>query len=499
MLAAQAPREPAKPGLYLGMGAKVGEVSHDRAIVHVKLTRTPGHTSKRRVPGAEGEARLHFGVAPELDGTRPDPARHRGRSTKWLRAVEDRDFSVQFVLEGLPAASRITYVVEYRPLANAKAPALTPQRGGSRAHGSGNATPSNAKGKRDERASRQSAPFSFHTPAKPDTRRHVCFQVTTGQDVRGMDTYRSMAQQGPHFLVSTGDNVYYDKAIDARSVPEAYTAYEEIYGFEQAKDYFRHVIGYFEKDDHDYRWNDADPYMIGRWVGKKQHKRLKRARIVAERKNAVCDGNWLTHEEGIAVFKTVFPMSEKTYRTFRWGKGLQIWLLEGRDYRSPNRMKDGPDKTIWGRTQRAWLYKTLAESDADWRVVISPTPIVGPDRTRGKRDNHANPKGFWHEGQAFLKWVAAQKRRNIVLACGDRHWQYHSIDKRGTHEFSCGPTCDQHTQNVPPTYDGITRPYGERKGGFLQGEYDPASRALSFKFFNARGKQLYKTSLPPAK
>ena len=46
-------------------------------------------------------------------------------------------------------------------------------------------------------------------------------------------------------------------------------------------------------------------------------------------------------------------MGEQTYRTFRWGKDLQIWLVEGRDFRSPNNMPDGPDKTIWGAEQKA--------------------------------------------------------------------------------------------------------------------------------------------------
>ena len=70
--------------------------------------------------------------------------------------------------------------------------------------------------------------------------------------------------------------------------------------------------------------------------------------------------------------------------------------MEGRDYRSPNDMPDGPGKTIWGEEQMAWLKKTAAESDAAFRILISPTPIVGPDR-ENKRDNHAN-KVFKHEG-----------------------------------------------------------------------------------------------------
>ena len=79
------------------------------------------------------------------------------------------------------------------------------------------------------------------------------------------------------------------------------------------------------------------------------------------------------------------------YRTVRWGKDLEVWLVEGRDFRSPNNMPDGPDKSIWGGEQKEWLKKTLLASDATFKILVSPTPIVGPDRGN-KADNHANSR-----------------------------------------------------------------------------------------------------------
>jgi hypothetical protein len=76
---------------------------------------------------------------------------------------------------------------------------------------------------------------------------------------------------------------------------------------------------------------------------------------------------------------------------------------------------------------------------------------------------------------------------------GDRHWQYHSIDKRhgrNVHEFSCGPTHDDHVQPVPPPYDGVDRPYSASRGGFMTMQYHP-SRTLSLQFFSAKGEGLY--------
>jgi phosphodiesterase/alkaline phosphatase D-like protein len=432
------------PELHLGSGAKAGEITDTSAIVHVRLTAIPEQNDQGLIPGRAGQARLQLRT-PGADST---------TSTDWQTVTADEDFSTQFRLTDLTPGQRHEYVVEYRWNASA--------------------------------SSQRSEPFTFVTAPPPGQRATVKFQVTTGQDYRGAGTYLAMAAQQPDFLVSTGDNVYYDGPPKARDVQGAYGAYQQMYGLPPMKDFFRHVGGYFEKDDHDYRFNDADRWQ--QFKGGDGGRRSRKSTATAEK--------WLTHEQGVQVFRQVFPMSDPTYRTFRWGQGLQIWLTEGRDFRSPNSMPDGPEKTLWGRDQRDWLKRTLLESNADWRVLISPTPIIGPDRVT-KTDNHANPRGFWTEGQAFLDWVRDQRLDNLVLVCGDRHWQYHALDQRHgrqIHEFSCGPTCDEHTQSVPPIEDvfrGITRPYAASKGGFLTVTYSPDG-GLVYEFFDASGNGLYR-------
>ena len=93
----------------------------------------------------------------------------------------------------------------------------------------------------------------------------------------------------------------------------------------------------------------------------------------------------VTFEEGVRLFnEEQFPSRTPRYQTVQWGKDLQVWFLEGRDFRSPNTMVDGPEKTILGVEQKAWLFKTLDASTATFKLVFSPTPIVGPDRS-GKK------------------------------------------------------------------------------------------------------------------
>ena len=123
------------------------------------------------------------------------------------------------------------------------------------------------------------------------------------------------------------------------------------------------------------------------------------------------------------------------------GKIFKSGSLEGRDFRSPNQMADGPEKTILGKKQKEWLFKTLDASEAKFKLVFSPTPIVGPDR-KNKKDNHAN-KIFAHEGQELRDRLSQYK--DLIVLCGDRHWQYASRDEDSDlWEFGCGPGSEKH-------------------------------------------------------
>jgi alkaline phosphatase/alkaline phosphatase D len=256
---------------------------------------------------------------------------------------------------------------------------------------------------------------------------------------------------------------------------------------------FSQVPTYWEKDDHDHRYNDSDT------TGDQPP----------------------SNELGIQTFLEQVPVVDPeepdpiTYRTIRVNKLLQIWLTEGRDYRSPNAMDDGPEKTLWGATQKAWLQQTLLDSDATFKLLISPTPMVGPDdlylpwpfEGQSKRDNHTNPLGFKHEGEGFFSWLGDNGflNKNFYIICGDRHWKYHSIRPDGFEEFSTGALVDANSRlgRVPgdpesTDPDGlIDQPFtdSEETGGFLQVVVRPGEGASSatceFTFYDENGVMLY--------
>jgi len=298
----------------------------------------------------------------------------------------------------------------------------------------------------------------------------------------------SILRLKPNFFVGTGDNIYYDTPPGddhrAQQVHELRQKWHEQFVQPRYRNLFAAVPTYWMIDDHDYRIDDGD--------------------------------NTGTHlpapETALQMMLQQLPYGPadrdeqvKTYRTHRISRDLQVWFPENRVYRSPNAMPDGPEKSIWGAEQKAWLKKTLAASDASFKLLISPTPMIGPDDKR-KFDNHTNFHGFRQERDEFFQWLKESGTgTDFYLVCGDRHWQYHSIHPSGVEEFSCGALVDPNSRlgRIPgdplsTDPDGLIRQVyaqKERSGGFLMIETartDTGAPTLTFRFHDEHGTVLHR-------
>lgn len=412
-------------------GIKIGEVRDDRAIVWTRLTKSdernqsgkPFPKTKKRnqtdrpkwnleemkgsVPGAMGQVRLKYW---------PLEKSQNAITTAWKDVDPEMDYIHQFSLENLQPGTRYSVISEAR------------------------------RDRENEISSRVEG--SFKTALNAEQIGDVAFSVVTGQeyhrrddDVNGHKIYPRMQELGVDFFVHTGDIEYYDKTGPfADTLPLARFKWNRIYAMPFQRDFHNQTASYFMKDDHDTLKNDC-------WPGQNYG-----------------DISW---EQGLQLFREQVPMGESTFRTIRWGRDLQIWLVEGRDFRSDNRMPDGPDKTIWGDKQKQWFFDSVKNSDATFRILISPTPVVGPDRGN-KKDNHANV-GFTHEGNEIRKFISQQK--DMYVVCGDRHWQYVSVDPiSGVREYSCGPTTNKHAGGFRKSDQSEMHRYLNIKGGFLRVE-----------------------------
>ncbi len=334
----------------------------------------------------------------------------------------------------------------------------------------------------------------FHGDSRIDKKQHLIENNTElpkpyqGPDKElGYPALKTILSHHPDFFIGTGDNVYYDTPDKprAKTVTELRRKWHEQFVQPRYRGLFARTPTYWMVDDHDYRIDDCDN------TGDYQPSPQTARQLMLEQ-------------------LPYGPMGEtkvKTYRTHRISKDLQLWFVENRVYRSPNKMKDGPDKTIWGEDQKRWLKKTLLQSDAKFKLLISPTPMVGPDDLR-KTDNHTNFGGFRHERDEFFAWLneTGLAKKNFYLVCGDRHWQYHARHPTGIEEFSCGALVDANSRlGRKPGDPKSTDPHGlikqiytqkKRSGGFLEIRLTPAAEqaatTLAFVFFDETGKELYR-------
>ena len=329
----------------------------------------------------------------------------------------------------------------------------------------------------------------FHGDDRIDRAQHLIENNTdlpqpySGPDKHlGYPALASILEEAPDFFVGTGDNVYYDTPDNprAQTLPELRQKWHEQFVQPRFHDLFAKVPTYWMIDDHDYRIDDGDnsgDYEPSSETGRRM----------------------MLEQLPIAPAEDTDAL---TYRTHRVSKDLQIWLPEGRMYRSDNAMPDGPEKSLWGKKQKAWLKQTLSESDATYKLLISPTPIVGPDDLR-KTDNHADHGGFRHERDEFFSWLKETgiDQKHFYIICGDRHWQYHSVDSTGIEEFSCGALVDANSRlgrkpGDPESTDAeglIKQPYYQspRSGGFLMVESTPEK--LTFTWHDENGELLHQT------
>jgi alkaline phosphatase D len=311
----------------------------------------------------------------------------------------------------------------------------------------------------------------FSTAPTKSEMRKVKFMVTTCHEYThqddptggGFKIFKEMQALNPDFLVHTGDVLYHDHI--SKNLSLARWNWQKMNSLTNAVAFYKDVPCYFMKDDHDTWMNDSYPASTNKFMGD------------------------FTFQQGVELFRQQVPSSDKPYRTFRWGKDVQIWMVDVRENRVPNELPDGPAKTIWGPDQMAWFKETYAQSDATFKVLISPTPIIGPDRPQ-KKDNHSN-SNYKFEGDAIRNLIAPDK--NTFVICGDRHWQYISKHaKTGTYEFACGPGSDEHAggwkkEDVLPEHE-----YLNIIGGFLQVEVERKDDKVQivFNHISVDGKRL---------
>ena len=165
---------------------------------------------------------------------------------------------------------------------------------------------------------------------------------------------------------------------------------------------------------------------------------------------------------------------------------MEIWFVEGREFRNSDNIT-ALSSSIWGKEQKKWFEETVTKSDATFKILMSPTPVVGPDRDQ-KKDNHANST-YAEESKWLKAFVALQG--NMFIINGDRHWQYVSRDQEtGILEFSQGPTSNEHAQGWNQDDRRPEHQFLRVNGGFLavKVDRDNGIPLITFTHYDVDGK-----------
>ena len=462
--------------VYFATGFKMGEVTQNSVIVWTRLTARPErnwdglapnpHESPTRVlenvpdvptstwegsaTGTPGEVRL---------GLSTDPLLRDAQWTDWEPVNPEADYTHKFHVNDLAPNTHYYLRIEGRKAPDAPV----------------NQTPLG----------------QFKTAPPADAWEDVWFTVSSCEmyyhrdDKDGFLIYPSMAHahfNQPDFAVRTGDAVYLDRDNPrAKTVDLCRLHWQRMFSLPLLREFNRNVPCYWMNDDHDTYFDDCDPTLDAPWIAP------------------------LTYQQGAAVWREQTPVDERLFRTIRWGKGIQVWITESRDFRSPDESPDGPEKTIWGKEQKEWLMKTILESDAVFKVLVNPTCIVGPDNP-DQADNHAD-ESFATEGQAFRRWTRDNKLDHLYVCNGDRHWQYMSTDpETGLREFSVGPSSDRHVL-YGPRFQPKFHSFYREGGGFLSVSFSTGEKkvlarpqrivqektvpTINFRFHDVHGNVLY--------
>ena len=254
----------------------------------------------------------------------------------------------------------------------------------------------------------------------------------------GYPIFHALLRHRGDFFLFVGDTIYADHPCSgpdrvpgydfvARTLAEFWAKHRYNRSDPGVLEFFRSLSVYAIWDDHEVRNDFSGPSDLLMPVGRRAF---------------------------LDYFPIMPPPEERgrLYRSFRWGSLLELFMLDTRQYRSPNSDLDGPGKTMLGAVQKRWLIDRVSASTATWKVVVSSVTLSVPTG-RAARDSWSNANvlgfpeerstGFAVERDAILRAFRDRKVRNLVFVAADVHHaellRHHPTPDWSFHEFIAGP------------------------------------------------------------
>lgn len=188
------------------------------------------------------------------------------------------------------------------------------------------------------------------------------------------------------FVLLLGDNHYADSTDPARQR----AAYHDHRRHAAWQEIARGTPIYAIWDDHDYGPNDSDGTAKGKEQSLETFKQL-----------------WANPAYGE-------PDNPGIYYKFSW-RDVDLFMLDVRYHRDPNRATNLVNKTMLGARQVAWLKRELLASSAPLKFIASGSEW----QSHGHLDSWTS---FKRERQELFDFIRERNLSGVVLLSGDRHF-----------------------------------------------------------------------------
>jgi alkaline phosphatase D len=292
---------------------------------------------------------------------------------------------------------------------------------------------------------------------------HFCYSADFGVGY-SLDLTDRIREREPDFYLNLGDWPYQDRAPASHMLEEFLAKHRAARQPRQIRALLRDVPLHAIYDDHD---------IIDNWDG----------RVAIEHPERLA--------AGLEAWDLYFPLRQpERYRRIRRGALAEIFVLDTRMYRSPNDEPDGPDKTMLGAEQRAWLEEGLATSDAAFKIIASSVPFDFAT----ERDHWS---AFATERDAILSFIAMNEITGVVAISTDRHYFEARHYRNGLKEFHIGPLSAGAGRYAALNDEIVARSKERNVGEIMVEPGDPP--LLTFRCLNEAGAVLYEESFAPGR
>jgi alkaline phosphatase D len=209
-----------------------------------------------------------------------------------------------------------------------------------------------------------------------------CFSGDSRESYQPFTIMDAIRANQPNFFIHLGDTIYADRNGAATRLPEFWAKYRDNRADAASQRLFSESSVYVVWDDHEV----ADNY----------------------------EGFHPLAATGRRAFFDYWPVrrnsqeADRLYRSFRWGKVMELFLVDSRQYR------DHAHGTMLGSRQKEWLFDSLASSPVLFKCIATPVPFYGGGRDRWD--------GYPRERAEVLQWIKQKKIKNLVFISADVHY-----------------------------------------------------------------------------